>query len=110
MTVMGPLGYKELGETCLARAHYAALRLAELPGVEVKLSPAFFKEFVVCFDGAGKTVAEINRGLLDHAIFGGKDLSAEFPELGQSALYCVTEYHSEANIVELASALKEVLA
>ena len=81
-----------------------------LPGVEVKLSPAFFKEFVVNFDGTGKTVAEVNEGLLEHAIFGGKDLSAEFPELGQSALYCVTEYHSEADIVELASALKEVLS
>jgi glycine dehydrogenase subunit 1 len=65
---------------------------------------------VVNFDGAGTTVAEINKGLLGHAIFGGKDLSSEFPELGQSALYCVTEYHSEANIVELVSALKEVLS
>jgi len=109
MTVMGPQGFKEVGETCIARSHYAARRLAELPGVTVKLSPAFFKEFVVCFDGTGKTVAEINHALLDHAVFGGKDLSAEFPELGQSALYCVTEYHSEADIVELAVALKEVL-
>jgi glycine dehydrogenase subunit 1 len=99
-----------VGETCIARSHYAARRLAELPGVAVKLSPAFFKEFVVSFDGAGKTVAEVNERLLGHAIFGGKDLSAEFPELGQSALYCVTEYHSEANIVELAIALKEVLS
>ena len=110
MTVMGPQGFRELGETCIARSHYAARRLAELPGVEVKLSPAFFKEFVVSFDGTGQTVAEINERLLDHAVFGGRDLSAEFPELGQSALYCVTEYHSEANIAELAIALKEVLA
>jgi glycine dehydrogenase subunit 1 len=110
MTVMGPQGFRELGETCLSRSHYAAGRLADLPGVELKLSPAFFKEFVLNFDGAHKTVAEVNKGLLEHAIFGGKDLSAEFPELGQSALYCVTEYHSEANIVELATALKEVLS
>jgi glycine dehydrogenase subunit 1 len=110
MTVMGPQGFREVGETCIARSHCAARRLAELPGVAVKLSPAFFKEFVVSFDGAGKTVAEVNERLLGHAIFGGKDLSAEFPELGQSALYCVTEYHSEANIVELAIALKEVLS
>ena len=110
MTVMGPQGFRELGETCIARSHYAARRLSQLPGVAVKLSPAFFKEFVVNFDGAGKTVAEINKGLLEHAIFGGKDLSHEFPELGQSALFCVTEYHSEANIVELAGALKEVLS
>jgi glycine dehydrogenase subunit 1 len=65
---------------------------------------------VVNFDGTRKTVADINQRLLGHAIFGGKDLSGEFPELGQSALYCVTEYHSEANIVELAIALKEVLS
>ena len=110
MTVMGPQGFRELGETCISRSHYAARRLAALPGVEVKLSPTFFKEFVVNFDGAHTTVAQVNTGLLEHAIFGGKDLSSEFPELGQSALYCVTEYHSEANIVELVSALKEVLS
>ena len=61
MTVMGPQGFREVGETCIARSHYAAKRLAELPGVTVKLSPAFFKEFVVCFDGTGKTVAEVNQ-------------------------------------------------
>jgi len=110
MTVMGPAGLRELGETCIARSHFAARRLAELPGVDIGLSPAFFKEFVVNFDGTGRTVAEINKALLRHAIFGGKDLSTEFPELGQSALYCVTEYHSEANILELVAAVKEVLA
>ena len=34
------------------------LVLGELPGVEVKLSPSFFKEFVVDFSGTGKSVAE----------------------------------------------------
>jgi glycine dehydrogenase subunit 1 len=78
--------------------------------VEVRLSPSFFKEFVVSFDGTGKTVAEINTQLLGHQIFGGKDLSAEFPELGQSALYCVTEYYDQADIETLAAAVKEVTA
>ena len=110
MAVMGPQGFKELGETCIARSHYAAKLLGELPGVEVKLSPSFFKEFVVAFDGTGATVAEINKRLLGHDIFGGKDLSVEFPELGQSALYCVTEYHDQADIEKLASAVKEVTA
>jgi glycine dehydrogenase subunit 1 len=39
---------------------------------------------------------------------GGKDLSADFPELGQSALYCVTEYYDQADIETLAAAVKEV--
>jgi glycine dehydrogenase subunit 1 len=110
MAVMGPQGFKEVGETCVARSHYAAKLLGEIPGVQVKLSPGFFKEFVVNFDGAGKTVAEVNKKLLGHRIFGGKDLSADFPELGQSALYCVTEYYDQAEIEHLASAVKEVTA
>ena len=48
-------------------------------GVEIVYPDGFFKEFVVRFDGTGKTVAEINRALLDHGIFGGKDLSADLP-------------------------------
>ena len=110
MATMGPQGFKELGETCIVRSHYAAKKLGELPGVEVKLSPSFFKEFVVDFSGTGKTVAAVNKALLGHEIFGGKDLSAEFPELGQSALYCVTEYHDQADIDTLVSAVKEVTA
>ena len=54
----------------------------------------FFKEFVVVFDETGRTVAEVNRALREQGIFGGKDLSSDFPELGQSALYCVTEVHA----------------
>jgi len=108
MALMGPQGFREVGETCIARSHYAAKLLGEIPGVEIKLSSHFFKEFVVNFDGTGKTVAEINERLLGHEIFGGKDLTAEFPELGQSALYCVTEYHDQADIEKLASAVKEV--
>jgi glycine dehydrogenase subunit 1 len=110
MAVMGPQGFRELGETCIARSHYAAKLLDEIPGVQVKLSPSFFKEFVVCFDGAGKTVAEVNRALLGHGIFGGKNLSDEFPDLGQSALFCVTEYHDQADIERLAAVVREVLA
>ncbi len=78
--------------------------------MEIKLAPSYFKEFVVDFGGTGKTVAEINKALLGHRIFGGKDLSAEFPELGQSALYCVTEYYDQADIDQLVSAVKEVTA
>ena len=46
-------------------------------------------------------MASINHILRGHQIFGGKDLSAELPELGQSALYCVTEIHAEADIDRL---------
>jgi glycine dehydrogenase subunit 1 len=108
LALMGPAGMREVGEACLARSHAAARRLAQLPGVEVVYPDGFFKEFVVRFDGTGRTVAEINRALLDHGIFGGKDLSADFAWLGQSALYCVTEVHTSDDVERLATALAEV--
>ena len=62
------------------------------------------------FDACGKTVAEINDALRTrHQIFGGKDLSQELPELGQSALYCVTEIHTADDLTRLAQAVKEVV-
>jgi glycine dehydrogenase subunit 1 len=76
----------------------------------VPLGDGVFKEFVLNFDATGKTVAEINRGLLERGIFGGRDLSFDFPELGQSALYCITEVHTRADIDRLAMTLAEVLA
>jgi glycine dehydrogenase subunit 1 len=86
-------------------------RLNELPGVKAPVfDAAHFKEFVVNFDDTGKTVTEINKALLARDIFGGHDLSGDFPALGQSALYCVTEAHSKSDIDRLVSTLEEVLA
>jgi glycine dehydrogenase subunit 1 len=70
---------------------------------------AFFKEFVVNFDGTGKTVSEINKALLLEGIFGGLDISSDYPELGQSALYCVTEVHSLEDLQKLAEAVRKVI-
>jgi glycine dehydrogenase subunit 1 len=64
---------------------------------------------VVSFEATGKRVAEINKGLRRHRIFGGKDLSQDFPQLGQSALFCITEMHEQEDIERLAGALKEVM-
>jgi len=109
MSLMGPAGFREVGELILARAHYAARRLAAVAGVRVPWPAGLFKEFVVNFDATGKTVAEINDALWRrHAIFGGKDLSTELPELGQAALYCVTEIHTAQDIDRLVAAIQEV--
>jgi len=109
LSLMGPAGMREIGETIIQNAAYARRLLSEIPGVRIPLRSAAFKEFVVAFEGTGKSVAEINRALLGHRIFGGKDLSLEFPHLGSSALYCVTEMHGKDDIRRLAAALREVL-
>jgi glycine dehydrogenase subunit 1 len=75
----------------------------------VSFSKGIFKEFVLNFDDTGKSVKEINARLLERNVFGGKDLSSEFPQFGQSALYCVTEVHSKEDIELLVTHLNEVL-
>jgi len=110
LALMGPQGLVDVGEGMMARSRYAMLEMDRIQGVR---SPLFhsphFKEFVVNFDRTGKTVADVNRALLAREIFGGKDLTAEFPEMGQSALYCVTEVHTKDDIDRLVGALKEVV-
>jgi len=110
MALMGPEGFKELGENILQKCAYLTKKLAEVPGVKANVFGGYnFQEIVVNFDGTGKTVEEINKALLGYEIFGGKDLSGDFKELGQSALYAVTEKTSQAQIDELAAALKEIV-
>ena len=107
MALLGPDGFADLGELILQRGHYAARRIGEIPGISVRWRD-FFKEFVVDFGETGKTVERINAGLRAYAIFGGGDLSRSFPQLGQCALYCVTEVHSQEDIDRLIAALTEV--
>jgi glycine dehydrogenase subunit 1 len=107
MALMGPQGFVEVGESILQRSHYAARRIAELPGVRVRW-PGFFKELVVDFTDTGRTVAEVNAALLARGIFGGGDLSRSHPGLGQCALYCVTEVHAQDDIDRLTRELGEV--
>lgn len=110
LALMGPAGMREVGETIMARGAYARARLASLPGVSIAFPDAVqFKEFAVRFDGASPPVSEINSALRDRGIYGGRDLSADFPELGNAALYCVTEIHRREDIDRLVETLGEVL-
>lgn len=109
LSLMGSRGFKEIGEGIIQRSRYAMDSLSRLNGVRILFPAHAFKEFVVNFDGTGRSVEAIHKALLDRKIFGGIDLSADFPELGQSALYCVTEVHSKDDIDRLTGSLKEVI-
>lgn len=111
LATMGPAGMEEVGQTCMQNARYAVQKLNAIKGVNANsMGGLFFKEFVVDFNASGKTVEEINKILLSEGIFGGKDLSEEFPWLGQAALYCVTEIHTQRDIDRLVNVLTRVLA
>jgi glycine dehydrogenase subunit 1 len=109
MSLLGPQGFREVGELILAQSHKAAKRLAKIKGIAIRHPNGFFKEFVVDFTRTGKTVAAINKKLRREKIFGGNDLSRELPALGQCALYCVTEIHTDEDIDHLASAVERAV-
>jgi glycine dehydrogenase subunit 1 len=110
LALMGPQGLAEIGEVIMQKSHYAAMQLATVNGVQSPMFDGpFFREFVVNFDGTGKSVAEINAALLAQGIFGGKDLTQEYPQLGNSALFCVTELQSQRAIDRMVSAVREVV-
>jgi glycine dehydrogenase subunit 1 len=110
MALMGPRGMSELGQSITAKANYTIERLNRIEGIQAPvLKGAHFKEFVVNLDDINLTVAAVNKSLYrKHGIVGGKDLSVEYPELGQSALFCVTEAHTLDDIERLIAALTKI--
>lgn len=110
LSLMGPNGMFELGQNIIQKSLYAIEELSKIKGVKgSRFNNIGFKEFVVDFNDTGKTVEEINKKLLNKGIFGGKDLSKEFPGLGQSALYCVTEVHLKEDIDTLINAIRQII-
>jgi glycine dehydrogenase subunit 1 len=110
LALLGPQGLKELGEACMVNAHYAMQQLAQVGGVRAPVFDApHFKEFTVNFDEMQKSVQSVNEDLLYYGVQGGKNISKEFLDLGETALYCVTEVHSKRDIDRLATAMKDIL-
>jgi glycine dehydrogenase subunit 1 len=111
MALLGPEGVTELGEIVMCNANYALTVLSKIHGIKAPVfKSTHFKEFTVNFDEAGLSVKDVNQRLLERGTHGGKDVSNELSELGQTALYCVTEMHSRDQIERLAAALEDTLA
>lgn len=105
LATLGRSGFRELSEQCLQRAHYAQERISAVPGFTPLFTRPFFDEFAVA---TPLPVVELNAKLRQHGIIGGYDLSRDYPELGNAALFCVTETRSREEIDALAEALIEI--
>ncbi len=110
MALMGPQGFREVGEIILQQGCYAAKLLAGIPGVRIVFPSHFFKRIRGEFrrDRQNRSGHQQSR-FARKGIFGGKDLSREFPALGQSALYCVTEIHTRGDLDRLAAAIEKIV-
>lgn len=110
LSLMGPEGMKDLGTSILQKSQYAMKRLSKIQGVAApRFDSPHFKEFVVDFNGALLKTKDINKALLGKGVFGGQDLSSDFPEMGECALYCVTEVHTKEDIDHMAASIEEIL-
>lgn len=103
LAAMGPKGMTRVAELCYHRAHYAADRLDELPGVAVDRRLPFFREFVVHLPvDAEVAVARLHQS----GIAAGIPLSRFYDGRPNDLLVAVTELNTRADIDALASALE----
>ena len=99
---IGPQGLRDAAEGCYRNAHYAASRIAALPGYRMAGDAPFFNEVAV---HCPLPPAQVNAHLLTHGIIGGLDVSDRLPN---GLLLCFTEMHRKADIDRLAEALASV--
>ncbi len=108
---LGKAGLRQVAELCYHKSHYAAARIADLPGIDVNPQAPdkpFFKEFVVRLP---KPVAQVNQVLLeDFGIIGGYDLGQDHPQLEFHVLIAVTEMNTRSAIDGLVEALRKATA
>jgi glycine dehydrogenase subunit 1 len=105
MSLLGKNGIHQVANLCYQKAHYAARRIAVLPGFSMAADTPFFHEFIV---RCPRPVSAINDDLLEYDILGGYDLSQDYPELENCMLIAVTEMISQADIDLFVDALAEV--
>ena len=105
MSLLGKNGLRQVAELCYHKAHYAAERIANLPGYSLWSPTTFFNEFVI---RCPAPAVEINDLLLDHDILGGYDLSQDYPDLDNHILFAVTEMNTRDQIDRLVEVLSEV--
>jgi glycine cleavage system P protein (glycine dehydrogenase) subunit 1 len=107
MATIGKQGFRELGELCLQKAHYAFRQITSVPGFKAAFSSPFFNEFVI---ESPVRMGKLQQHFEKAGIIGGYPLAQEYPDLPNAMLFCVTETRTKADIDLLVETLKEVQA
>jgi glycine dehydrogenase subunit 1 len=102
LSLLGPQGLRELGETCMALGAYAKERLLAA-GLELAFpEQTTFKEFAV---RTGRPASEASAAARRHGILPGYALGRDYPGLDDALLVAVTERRTVDEIDRLAEAL-----
>ncbi|HZQ04031.1 MAG TPA: aminomethyl-transferring glycine dehydrogenase subunit GcvPA [Gaiellaceae bacterium] len=102
LSLLGPQGLRETGETCMALAQYAKERLTAR-GLELLFpEKATFKEFAV---RVGRNAADAIRSARARGVHPGYALGRDYPGLDDAILVAVTERRTTDEIDRLVQAL-----
>ena len=102
LSLLGPQGLRELGETCMALAAYAQARLEEAGLESTFAGKATFKEFAV---RTGRNAREALAAARKKGVYAGYPLGRDYPGLDDALLVAVTEKRTVAEIAQLVEAL-----
>jgi glycine dehydrogenase subunit 1 len=103
MATMGRGGIAKVASLCFDKAHYAAARIAELPGFSLRFTAPFFKEFVV---RTTKNVEKLLAACSQRGILAGVPMRRFDERYADCFLVAVTEQRTKQQIDDLAAALK----
>ena len=107
LAILGRRGLARVGELSAAKAHYAAERLARVPGVALRFGAPFFKEFALRLPKSPERVAA---RLARQGILAGLPLKALDRALADCLLVAVTERRTKEEIDRFADALGKAVA
>ena len=102
LSLLGPEGLRETGETCMALGAYAKARLEERGIRPLFPNQTTFKEFAV---DVGRSAPDAVRDARAHGINPGYPLGRDYPGLGNGLLVAVTEKRTTDEIDRLAETL-----
>jgi glycine dehydrogenase subunit 1 len=107
LATLGRRGLVRVGELSAAKAHYAADRLAKIPGVSLRFAAPFFKEFALKLPKPPERVAA---RLARQGFLAGVPLKSFDRSLGDCLLVAVTEKRTKTEIDAFAAALEKAVA
>jgi glycine dehydrogenase subunit 1 len=103
LSLLGPQGLRELGETCMALGAYAKEQL-QAAGLELVFpDKATFKEFAVRTGRSGRDAVAAARA---HGVYPGYPLGRDYAGLDDALLVAVTEQRTVAEVDRLVKALQ----
>jgi len=107
LATLGKEGLVRVGELSAAKAHYAAERLSRVPGVSLRFTAPFFKEFTLRLP---KSPERVVARLAKQRMLAGVPLKSFDRHLGDCLLVAVTEKRTKDEIDAFADALAKAVA